>query len=151
MLQVFGVDASRLKLELTESVVLNDIDDVVRKMHGLKALGVSLSMDDFGTGYSSLSCLKRLPVDQIKIDQSFVRGITSEQSDYVMVKTIIEMAKNFHMNVIAEGVETEAQRSLLEHLGCESYQGYLFGKPMPIANFVRSFNRSRVRPNDARH
>jgi diguanylate cyclase (GGDEF)-like protein/PAS domain S-box-containing protein len=135
MLLEFGVKASRLKLELTESVVLNDIDDVIGKMHGLKALGVTLSMDDFGTGYSSLSYLKRLPVDQIKIDQSFIRGITTEQSDYVMVKTIIEMAKNFRLNVIAEGVETEAQRSLLKYLGCESYQGSLFGEPLPIAKF----------------
>jgi predicted signal transduction protein with EAL and GGDEF domain len=135
MLDLCGVDASRLKLELTESVAHEDIDDVVKKMYGLKALGVTLSMDDFGTGYSSLSALKRLPVDQIKIDQSFVRGITSEQSDYVMVKTIIDMAKNFRMNVIAEGVETEAQMSLLQQLGCESYQGYFFGKPMPIASF----------------
>jgi EAL domain-containing protein (putative c-di-GMP-specific phosphodiesterase class I) len=135
MLQLFGVDASKLKLELTESVVLGDVDDVIGKMHGLKALGVSLSMDDFGTGYSSLSYLKRLPVDQIKIDQSFVRGITSEQSDYVMVKTIIDMARNFRLNVIAEGVETQAQRNLLKEMGCQSYQGYLFGKPMPIENF----------------
>jgi diguanylate cyclase (GGDEF)-like protein len=135
MLQKFGLVAGKLKLELTESVVLNDVDDVVRKMHALKALGVSLSMDDFGTGYSSLSCLKRLPLDQIKIDQTFVRDITFENSDCVMVQTIIDMARNFRLDVIAEGVETEAQRDILQHLGCATYQGYLFGRPVPIAQF----------------
>jgi diguanylate cyclase (GGDEF)-like protein/PAS domain S-box-containing protein len=133
LLQKFGLGAGKLKLELTESVVLNDLDDVVRKMHALKELGVSLSMDDFGTGYSSLWCLKRLPLDQIKIDKSFVRDITCKQSDCVMVQTIIDMARNFHLDVIAEGVETEAQRAMLQHLGCEAYQGYLFGRPVPIA------------------
>jgi len=129
------VDASRLKLELTESVVLNDVADIISKMHALKALRVKLSMDDFGTGYSSLSYLKQLPLDQIKIDQSFVRDMTSDQNDVVMVQTIIDMAKNFRLNVIAEGVETEAQQQLLKHLGCMAYQGYLFSKPVPIEQF----------------
>ncbi|MEI7843853.1 MAG: EAL domain-containing protein [Gallionellaceae bacterium] len=129
------VDASRLKLELTESVVLNDVSDVISKMHALKALRVKLSMDDFGTGYSSLSYLKQLPLDQIKIDQSFVRDMTSDQNDVVMVQTIIDMAKNFRLNVIAEGVETEAQHHLLKHLGCMAYQGYFFSRPVPIEQF----------------
>lgn len=135
ILQVHQVDASRLKLELTESVVLNDVTDVISKMQALKALRVKLSMDDFGTGYSSLSYLKQLPLDQIKIDQSFVRDMTFDQNDAVMVQTIIDMAKNFGLNVIAEGVETEAQKLLLEQLGCLNYQGYLFSKPLPIAQF----------------
>ncbi|MFA6015375.1 MAG: EAL domain-containing protein [Gallionellaceae bacterium] len=135
ILHAHGVDASRLKLELTESVVLNDVTDVVRKMHALKALRVRLSMDDFGTGYSSLSNLKQLPLDQIKIDQSFVRDMTFDQNDVVMVQTIIDMAKNFRLNVIAEGVETEAQQLLLKELGCMAYQGYLFSKPVPIEQF----------------
>ncbi|MEI7843349.1 MAG: EAL domain-containing protein [Gallionellaceae bacterium] len=129
------LDASRLKIELTETVVLTDVTEVITKMHALKALRVRLSMDDFGTGYSSLSYLKQLPLDQLKIDQSFVRDMTSDQNDQVMVQTIIDMAKNFHLNVIAEGVETEAQLSLLKHLGCLAYQGYLFSKPVPIEHF----------------
>ena len=135
ILQLYQADASCLKLELTESVVLNDVTDVISKMQALKGLRVRLSMDDFGTGYSSLSYLKQLPLDQIKIDQSFVRDMTSDQNDAVMVQTIIDMAKNFGLNVIAEGVETEAQKLLLEQLGCLNYQGYLFSKPLPIEQF----------------
>lgn len=129
------LDASLLKLELTESVVLNDINDVVTKMYALKALRIQLSMDDFGTGYSSLSYLKQMPLDQLKIDQSFVRDMTSDHNDAVMVQTMIDLAKNFHLNVIAEGVETEDQLSLLKQMGCSVYQGYLFAKPLPLAQF----------------
>ena len=129
------IEPSRLKFELTESMVLNDVADVVKKMHALKALGVSLSMDDFGTGYSSLSYLKQLPLDQLKIDQSFVRDIAVDLNDEVMVQTIIGMAQNFRLNVIAEGVETEAQLAFLRLHGCMAYQGYLFSKPVPIGEF----------------
>lgn len=129
------INPSRLKLELTESVIVNDISEVVTKMHALKALGVRLSLDDFGTGYSSLSYLKRLPIDQLKIDQSFVRDVLSDQNDAVMVKTIIDMAKNFGLNVIAEGVETQGQLEFLEKNGCLAYQGYLFSKPVPLEAF----------------
>lgn len=135
VLRTHEVESSRLKLELTESVVLNDVTDVVTKMHSLKALGVGLSMDDFGTGYSSLSYLKQLPLDQIKIDQSFVRDIATDPNDAVMVKTIIDMAKNFRLNVIAEGVETEAQLTFLKEHGCMAYQGYFFSRPLPIEQF----------------
>jgi EAL domain-containing protein (putative c-di-GMP-specific phosphodiesterase class I) len=135
-----NVDASSLKLELTESVVLNDVSDVISKMYNLKALGVKLSMDDFGTGYSSLSYLKQLPLDQIKIDQSFVRDITTDPNDAVMVKTIIDLAKNFRLNVIAEGVETESQLAFLKLHGCLTYQGYLFSKPVPIEEFELLLN-----------
>lgn len=128
-------EPSRLKLELTEGVVLKDIADVVVKMRALKALGVRLSMDDFGTGYSSLSYLKQLPLDQIKIDQSFVRDIVTDSNDAVMVKTIIDMARNFNLNVIAEGVETGEQLSFLKKNGCMAYQGYLFSKPVPLDEF----------------
>ncbi len=130
-----GIAAEKLKLELTESVVLEDVADVVGKMHALKALGVGLSLDDFGTGYSSLAYLKRLPLDQIKIDQSFVRDITTDLNDAVMVKTIIDMAQNFRLNVIAEGVESEAQLAFLRQNKCMAYQGYLFSKPVPVADF----------------
>ncbi|MDO8293580.1 MAG: EAL domain-containing protein [Gallionella sp.] len=129
------IDPSRLKLELTESVVLENIADVVAKMHALKALGVKLSMDDFGTGYSSLSCLKQLPFDQIKIDRSFVRDIVTDPDDAVMVQTIIDMAHNFSLNSVAEGVEIDAQLAFLKQHGCMVYQGYLFSKPVPVEEF----------------
>jgi diguanylate cyclase (GGDEF)-like protein/PAS domain S-box-containing protein len=132
MLRKHDVPAALLKLELTESVVLNDVSDVTDKMYALKGLGVTLSMDDFGTGYSSLSYLKQLPLDQIKIDQSFVRDITTDPNDAVMVKTIIDLAKNFRLNVIAEGVETDSQFRFLKEHGCLLYQGYLFSRPVPI-------------------
>lgn len=135
VLQRYQLDPSLLKLEITESIVLDDIDKMITKMHNLKALGVCFSMDDFGTGYSSLSYLKRLPIDQIKIDQSFVRNMTSDKHDEMLVKTIIEMAKNFDIDVIAEGVETEAQLLLLKQLGCVEFQGFYFSKPISIEKF----------------
>ena len=142
LLHTYGFDASHLKIELTESVVLRDVTEVISKMYALKALGVKLSMDDFGTGYSSLSYLKQLPLDQIKIDQSFVRDMTSDQNDAVMVQTMIDLGKNFHLNIIAEGVENAAQESLLKHLGCMAYQGYLFSKPVPIDEFEALLTKS---------
>jgi len=129
------INPSRLKLELTESMVLDNLDDIVAKMHVLKALGVGLSMDDFGTGYSSLSYLKQLPLDQLKIDRSFINDIVTDPLDAVMVRTIIDMAHNFGLNVIAEGVETDAQLAFLKQYGCMAYQGYLFSKPVPVEEF----------------
>ncbi len=126
---------SHLKLELTESIVLENIEDTIGKMHEIKALGVNFSMDDFGTGYSSLQYLKRLPLDQLKIDQSFIRDIATDSSDRAIVRTIIAMAQSLDMGVIAEGVETEEQRQLLISKGCTHFQGYLFGRPVPIEQF----------------
>ncbi len=134
------IDAGGLKLELTETVILDDIAEVVRKMHALKGLGVRLSLDDFGTGYSSLSYLKRLPIDQIKIDQSFIRDLSSDPSDAMMVVTIIDMARNYRLHVIAEGVETEAQHDFLRAHACTAFQGFLFGKPVPIETFEASLH-----------
>jgi diguanylate cyclase (GGDEF)-like protein/PAS domain S-box-containing protein len=131
-----GADPTKLELELTESMVLENVEETIRKMGELKTLGVRFSMDDFGTGYSSLIYLKRLPLDQIKIDQSFVRDITTDHDDAAIVQTIIAMAHNLDLEVIAEGVETEAQRAFLEQRGCRAYQGYLFGRPVPIAGFT---------------
>ncbi len=130
-----GVRPSLLKLELTESTVLLDVEDTITKMRALKLLGISFSMDDFGTGYSSLQYLKRLPLDQIKIDQSFVRDIASDPNDAAIVQTIIAMTGALGLNVIAEGVETQEQQEFLELRGCHSFQGYLFGRPVPLAAF----------------
>ncbi len=130
-----AIDPDMLKLELTESVVLDDIQETILKMQALKKVGVHFSMDDFGTGYSSLAYLTQLPLDQLKIDQSFVRNIAVKPSDAVIVQTIIGMAINLGIDVIAEGVETEEQRDFLECNGCFTYQGYLFGKPVPVEDF----------------
>jgi len=134
-LSTTGIDPTRLKIELTESLVLDNISNVIAKMYELKALGIGFSMDDFGTGYSSLSYLKQLPLDQLKIDQSFVRDLTTDANDASIVQAIITMGSTFGLNVIAEGVETEAQHSYLERQGCHAFQGYLFGKPVPISQF----------------
>ena len=120
-----------LKLELTESLLLEDTEDIIHKMTALKACGVGFSLDDFGTGYSSLAYLKRLPLDQLKIDQSFVRDLLTDPNDAAIASTIVTLAQSMGLNVIAEGVETEAQRQRLEELGCYAYQGYLFGRPAP--------------------
>ncbi|MBI5891416.1 MAG: EAL domain-containing protein [Nitrosomonadales bacterium] len=130
-----GAKPALLKLELTESIVLENVGDTIAKMRELKLLGVSFSMDDFGTGYSSLQYLKRLPLDQIKIDQSFVRDIVKDANDAAIVQTIIAMSEVLGLNVIAEGVETEEQRVFLDLRGCHAFQGYLFGKPVPARDF----------------
>ncbi len=124
-----------LKLELTESLLLSNVEDTITKMTELKKIGIQFSLDDFGTGYSSLQYLKRLPLDQLKIDQSFVRDIFFDSSDQAIVRTIIAMAQSLNLDVIAEGVETEEQRQLLQDKGCVNYQGYLFSKPVPVDQF----------------
>ncbi len=144
-LHLHQVNPDKLKLELTESVVLNDVNDVIGKMHDLQAQGVRLSLDDFGTGYSSLSYLKQLPLDQLKIDQSFVRDIITDPNDAVMVQTIINLAQNFRLSVIAEGVENEAQLEFLRINGCTAYQGYLFSKPLPLDEFEELLKQSHLR------
>ncbi|MBK9160037.1 MAG: EAL domain-containing protein [Nitrosomonadales bacterium] len=128
-----AIDPRFLKLELTESLLLENVDDVILTMNKLNEIGVQLSLDDFGTGYSSLQYLKRLPLDQLKIDQSFVRDINTNSSDRAIVRTIIAMAKGMDLDVIAEGVETEAQHQQLVVMGCKNFQGYLFNKPSPAA------------------
>jgi diguanylate cyclase (GGDEF)-like protein len=132
-----AANPARLKLELTESVVLDDVDDTVAKMSALRAVGVGFAMDDFGTGYSSLSNLKLLPLDQLKIDRSFVRGVASDTGDAVIVRTIIAMAQSLGLNLIAEGVEDEAQRQFLNDHGCGAFQGFLFSRPVPVDDFER--------------
>ena len=130
-----GARAQGLKLELTESLLVANIEAIIDKMNALKARGVGFSLDDFGTGYSSLSYLKRLPLDQLKIDQSFVRNILSDTNDAAIAKMVIALADSMDLAVIAEGVETEAQRDFLAGLGCHTYQGYLFSKPLPAQEF----------------
>jgi len=130
-----GINPRKLKLELTESMLIEEVEDTISKMLVLKHYGVRFSLDDFGTGYSSLQYLKRLPIDQLKIDQSFIRDIETDSSDQAIVSTIIAMAKSLDLSVIAEGVETEIQRRRLLRKGCANYQGYLFGKPVPIGEF----------------
>ncbi len=130
-----SIDPMQLKLELTESLLLENIEDTIASMMALGEIGVQFSLDDFGTGYSSLQYLKRLPLFQLKIDQSFVRDIVTDSHDRSIVRTIIAMAQSLYLNVIAEGVETEEQRELLLSNGCKRYQGYLFGRPVPIDQF----------------
>ena len=148
-LQRHGTPPGRLKLELTESMLLHDIEGTIAKMQALKEQGVQFSLDDFGTGYSSLQYLKQLPLDQLKIDQSFVHDITTDNSDKAIVTAIIDMARHLELSVIAEGVETEAQRSLLQASGCLHYQGFLFGRPVPLQGFEASVREGSPQPGAA--
>ncbi len=138
VLNTTGINPARLELELTESMFLENIDQSIAKMQSLREMGVLFALDDFGTGYSSLAYLKKLPLSQIKIDRSFVHDIAVDRNDEIIVQTIIKMGQSLGFDVIAEGVETEAQRRRLEHHGCRNFQGYLFGKPVPIADFERA-------------
>jgi EAL domain-containing protein (putative c-di-GMP-specific phosphodiesterase class I) len=124
-----GVDPSRLKIELTESVLFSDTEETIHRMNQLTHMGLAFALDDFGTGYSSLAYLKRLPLDQLKIDQSFVRDILVDPNDAAIAATIIALAEKLDLEVVAEGVETEEQMQLLVQQGCFRFQGYLFGKP----------------------
>jgi EAL domain-containing protein (putative c-di-GMP-specific phosphodiesterase class I) len=134
----YAINPTLLKFELTESILLENIEDTIATMSALKDIGIRFSLDDFGTGYSSLQYLKRLPLYQLKIDQSFVRDIAIDSSDQAIVCTIIAMARTLNLNVIAEGVETEEQHRLLLNHDCTNYQGYFFGRPVPIAEFEAS-------------
>ncbi len=121
--------------------MLDSVQDTIAKMREIKLLGVSFSMDDFGTGYSSLQYLKRLPLDQIKIDRSFVSDITSDANDAAIARAIVAMSDALGLNVIAEGVETKAQRDFLDKCGCHAFQGYLFSKPVPVEEFEALLKR----------
>ncbi|HZG19236.1 MAG TPA: EAL domain-containing protein [Herbaspirillum sp.] len=132
-----GANPRRLKLELTESLLVDNVEDIIQKMFALKAYGVEFSLDDFGTGYSSLSYLKRLPLNQLKIDQSFVRDVLIDPNDASIAKTIVNLAQSLGLGVIAEGVETDAQRSFLADAGCHAYQGYFFCRPVTVEAFEK--------------
>jgi diguanylate cyclase (GGDEF)-like protein/PAS domain S-box-containing protein len=135
LLDATGADPKRLKLELTESVMVDNLDDIAQKMQRLKKIGVSFSLDDFGTGYSSLAYLKKLPIDELKIDRSFVRDILTNSNDAAIARTIVTLSHSLGLEVIAEGVETEQQREMLAWYNCFSYQGYLFSRPLPLLEF----------------
>ena len=139
-----GATPKRLKLEITESMFVADQESIINKMVQLKALGVGFSLDDFGTGYSSLSYLRRLPLDQLKIDQSFVREVLTDPNDAAIARTVIALGQNLGLMVIAEGVEMQGQRDFLLEYGCVYCQGYLISRPLPIADFdafVRDFGQ----------
>jgi len=125
-------------------MLFDNIESVIATMRELKDIGIQFSLDDFGTGYSSLQYLKRLPLDELKIDQSFVRNLVADSSDRAIVRTIIAMAKSLNFDVIAEGVETTEQRKILSESGCMHFQGYLFGRPMPIEQFNALLQENRL-------
>jgi EAL domain-containing protein (putative c-di-GMP-specific phosphodiesterase class I) len=135
ILEQTGANPHKLQLELTESLVVANVADIIAKMEVLKAAGIGFSLDDFGTGYSSLSYLKRMPLDQLKIDQTFVRDVLTDPNDAVIASTIISLARSLGLDVIAEGVENAEQRAFLFDNGCYAYQGYLFSRPMPLDQF----------------
>ena len=145
VLNQIGVAPQRLELELTEGLLLEDVEGTIGKMQALREIGVRFSIDDFGTGYSSLAYLKRLPLDKLKIDQSFVRDITTDANDANIVETIIAMARHLSLDVIAEGVETEEERRFLFERGCTHYQGYYFSRPLPAARFVEFLQSAATR------
>jgi EAL domain-containing protein (putative c-di-GMP-specific phosphodiesterase class I) len=132
-----GLDSKYLEIELTESMVMNDVDQAVAILCDLKAIGIKMSIDDFGTGYSSLAYLKRFPIDVLKIDQSFVRDIALDADDAAIVTSIISLAHNLRLTVIAEGVETEDQLEYLRRHGCDAIQGYYFSRPVPSSAFEK--------------
>jgi diguanylate cyclase (GGDEF)-like protein/PAS domain S-box-containing protein len=144
VLRRHGINPQLLKLELLESTLLENVEETIVTMQALRESGVLFSLDDFGTGFSSLQYLKRLPIDQLKIDRSFVRDIASDDSDKAIVRTIIAMAGSLNMGVIAEGVETEEQRQFLLDNGCRDYQGYLFSKPLPLEQFEQLLKQFTV-------
>lgn len=140
----FDANPQRLKLELTESMLVDNVDDIIGKMTVLKLRGVNFSMDDFGTGYSSLSYLKLLPIDQLKIDRSFVRDVLTDTNDAAIARTIMALGQSLGLSVIAEGVETQSQRDFLAENGCALYQGYFFSRPLPLSEFATYLDNSRI-------
>jgi diguanylate cyclase (GGDEF)-like protein/PAS domain S-box-containing protein len=140
-LKLSGLPAELLELELTESILLHDIDVAIKTLHSLKELGVKLSIDDFGTGYSSLSYLKRLAVNKLKVDQSFVRDLAEDADSAAIVRAIIQLGHTLQLTVIAEGVENDAQLAFLRNYGCDEVQGYLFSRPVPANEFAKLFEK----------
>jgi EAL domain-containing protein (putative c-di-GMP-specific phosphodiesterase class I) len=146
-LEMSGADAGKILFEITENTLLADTKRVEQVLLDLKELGFQFSLDDFGTGFSSLTHLKTLPINEVKIDCSFVAGLTAESSSQALVKSTIAIGEALNLHVVAEGVETQAQLALLEKMGCRSFQGYLFCKPMPLADFEEKYF-STLKPVD---
>ena len=143
----YDIDPRYIELELTESVLMHDMDDVLQTLLEIKALGVSLAIDDFGTGFSSLSYLQRFPIDRLKIDQSFVRDIERTPANESIARAIIGLAKGLSLDIVAEGIETPAEKAVLEHMCCTEGQGYLFAKPLSaedILAWMTSHRTNRV-------
>lgn len=136
LLKEYNIDGDRLELEITERAVIQDVEETIRKMKSLKELGVRFSIDDFGTGYSSLSYIKRLPIDTLKIDRSFIQDCMTDQNDKAIVRAIVSMAHSLELGLIAEGVETRQQLEFLKQIGCNSYQGYYYSPPIPADQFT---------------
>ena len=135
IMQTYGIGPGKLKIELTESQLSANVDEIIGKMNELKKHGITFSLDDFGTGYSSLAFLKRLPLDQVKIDKSFVLDLLDDPNDAAIAGTIMTLAGSLGLEAIAEGVENKEQMAFLLNLGCQRYQGYLFSPPQPVEKF----------------
>jgi diguanylate cyclase (GGDEF)-like protein/PAS domain S-box-containing protein len=144
-----SIPANLLKLELTESMLVDNVEETIAKIEALRSVGIQFSLDDFGTGFCSLQYLKKMPLDQLKIDQSFVRGIEGDRHDRSIVRTVIAIAKSLELDVIAEGVETKGQLEVLQAEGCNSYQGYLFAKPVPLEQFEALLSTRLPQPHQA--
>jgi predicted signal transduction protein with EAL and GGDEF domain len=147
VLEQTGADPKRLKLEITESMLVDNLDDTVAIMTELKSHGVRFSLDDFGTGYSSLAYLKRLPLDQLKIDRAFVRDMLADAASNAIAQAIVSLSRAMSLSLLAEGVETEEQRACLASLGCDAYQGYLFSPPVPREEFLSLLAQAAARQN----
>jgi len=139
MFTEFGFDPSWLEFEVTEGEIMHDPETAISCLKQISELGIELAVDDFGTGYSSLAYLKRLPINRLKIDQSFVKELPDDDEDAAITKAVIALAKNLGLHVLAEGVETQRQKSFLVENGCEEIQGYLIGRPMPTEEFEKKF------------
>jgi len=146
ILRASGAVPGRLQLEITESMLLTNIEETIAKMDRLRGLGVGFALDDFGTGYSSLFYLQRLPLDVLKIDQSFVQELGQNPRSEAIVRTVIQMGRSLGLDVLAEGVETEAQRQFLDRWGCSNWQGYLFGRPVPLVEFLAALAPATAEP-----
>jgi EAL domain-containing protein (putative c-di-GMP-specific phosphodiesterase class I) len=139
-----GLAPEYLVLEITESVVMDDAEQAITVLRELREMGIAIEIDDFGTGYSSLSYLKRLPIHRLKIDQSFVRDLTTDQDDAAIIGAIINMAKSLKLEIIAEGVETQAQAAFLDAQGCQAMQGFLFSRPQAADEFAGTLARQVI-------
>jgi EAL domain-containing protein (putative c-di-GMP-specific phosphodiesterase class I) len=146
-LREFDVPAHLLEIEITESTAMHHAEAAAETLENLKALGVRIAIDDFGTGYSSLSYLKRFPIDSLKLDRSFVTGLPANHDDAPIAQAVITMAHALHLKVVAEGVETDAQRQFLAANGCDEMQGYYFSRPVPVEEFTRLLREKRTLPS----